>query len=45
MNTSPLEATRNQHIEAALRGSNYDPYIRYILLEGVYKGWAEEGKR
>ncbi|CAE6490197.1 unnamed protein product [Rhizoctonia solani] len=43
--TSFSEANRNQHIEAALRGLNYDPYIRYILLEGVYKNWAEETKK
>ncbi|KAJ1302318.1 hypothetical protein OPQ81_001134 [Rhizoctonia solani] len=42
--TSISEATRNQRIEAALRGINYDPYIRYILLEGIYKEWTEEAK-
>ncbi|CAE6473901.1 unnamed protein product [Rhizoctonia solani] len=45
MNISPLEATRNQHIEAALAGLNYDPYIRYILLEGIYNRWTEEAKQ
>ncbi|CAE6440652.1 unnamed protein product [Rhizoctonia solani] len=39
---STYDATRNQRIEAALKGVNYDPYIRYILLEGIYGQWIDE---
>jgi hypothetical protein len=38
----PSELVRNKHIEAALRGSNYDSYIRWILVEGIYQWWASE---
>ncbi|CAE6450138.1 unnamed protein product [Rhizoctonia solani] len=41
---SPSELARNQRIEAALKGLNYDPYIRFILLEGVYRLWAADAK-
>ncbi|CAE7111068.1 unnamed protein product [Rhizoctonia solani] len=43
-NIPPSEIARNQRIEAALKGLNYDPYIRFILLEGVYRLWAQDVK-
>ncbi|KAJ1300128.1 hypothetical protein OPQ81_011881 [Rhizoctonia solani] len=38
----PPVLTRNRHIESALNGSNYDPLIRWIVLEGIYGWWATE---
>ncbi|EUC60896.1 S1/P1 nuclease [Rhizoctonia solani AG-3 Rhs1AP] len=35
---------RNRQIEAALTGSNYDPLIRWIVLEGVDRRWGSEIK-
>ncbi|KAJ1299878.1 hypothetical protein OPQ81_002672 [Rhizoctonia solani] len=38
----PPVLARNRHIESALNGSNYDPLIRWIVLEGIYGWWATE---
>ncbi|KAG8754734.1 hypothetical protein FRC12_011103 [Ceratobasidium sp. 428] len=39
---SPSTLLRNKHIESALTGSNYDPLVRWIVLEGIYGWWAGE---
>ncbi|CAE6441126.1 unnamed protein product [Rhizoctonia solani] len=31
-----------QRIESALDGSNYDPLVRWIVVEGIYGWWATE---
>ncbi|KAF8594396.1 phospholipase C/P1 nuclease [Ceratobasidium sp. AG-I] len=38
----PSVLIRNQKIEAALGGSSYDPYVRFIVLEGIYGWWADK---
>jgi hypothetical protein len=38
----PSAITRNRHIESALAGAKYDPYVRWIVLEGMYGWWANE---
>ncbi|EJU01173.1 phospholipase C/P1 nuclease [Dacryopinax primogenitus] len=37
--TRPLPSTR---IESALRGSIFDPYVRWIVWEGIRGWWADE---
>lgn len=44
LSTSAIQLTRNDSIEFALRGSIYDPYIRWIVLEGIYNWWAKDLK-
>ncbi|CAE6452693.1 unnamed protein product [Rhizoctonia solani] len=36
--------TQNQEIESALTGSEYNPLVRWIVLEGIDGWWAEERK-
>ncbi|KAG9092246.1 hypothetical protein FS749_015895 [Ceratobasidium sp. UAMH 11750] len=36
---SPPTLVRNRQIESALTGSNYDPLVRWIVLEGIYSWW------
>ncbi|KAG9089110.1 hypothetical protein FRC07_012401, partial [Ceratobasidium sp. 392] len=38
----PPLLVRNKHIESALKGANYDPLVRWIVLEGIYGWWANE---
>ncbi|CAE6535181.1 unnamed protein product [Rhizoctonia solani] len=38
----PPTLIRNRHIESALDGSNYDPLVRWIVLEGIYGWWGTE---
>ncbi|KAG8740696.1 hypothetical protein FRC10_004041 [Ceratobasidium sp. 414] len=43
--TSPLPPAtliRNRRIESALPGSNYDPLVRWIIVEGIYVWWKDE---
>ncbi|CAE6502957.1 unnamed protein product [Rhizoctonia solani] len=39
---SPPTLIRNRQIEYALSGSNYDPLVRWIVLEGIYGWWTTE---
>ncbi|CAE6495759.1 unnamed protein product [Rhizoctonia solani] len=36
----PPDLIRNSHIKSALNESNYDPLVRWIVLEGIYGWWA-----
>lgn len=36
------EIDRNRQIESVLHGAIYDPYVRWIVLEGIYGWWAHE---
>jgi hypothetical protein len=36
--------TRSAQLEGALRGDIYDPYVRFIVKEGVWGWWREESK-
>ncbi|KAG9090601.1 hypothetical protein FRC06_000955 [Ceratobasidium sp. 370] len=38
----PEAITRNRQIEKWLHGAIYDPYIRWIVLEGIYGWWSDE---
>ncbi|QRV96259.1 S1/P1 nuclease [Ceratobasidium sp. AG-Ba] len=38
----PEEIIRNRQIESALHGAIYDPYVRWIVLEGIYGWWSDE---
>jgi hypothetical protein len=38
----PEAIERNRQIESVLHGAIYDPYIRWIVLEGIYGWWANE---
>ncbi|KAG8740698.1 hypothetical protein FRC10_004043 [Ceratobasidium sp. 414] len=38
----PPTLARNRHIESALTGSNYDPLVRWIVLEGIYGWWKDQ---
>ncbi|ELU37994.1 s1/P1 nuclease domain-containing protein [Rhizoctonia solani AG-1 IA] len=39
---SPSVLALNRRIESALTGSNYDPLVRWIVLEGIYGWWGIE---
>ncbi|KAL5637362.1 hypothetical protein ACGC1H_001116 [Rhizoctonia solani] len=45
LQTSGTALGRNHQIEAALNGSNYDPLVRWIVLEGIDGRWATEIKQ
>ncbi|KAG8714175.1 hypothetical protein FRC08_012281 [Ceratobasidium sp. 394] len=38
----PEVIIRNRQIEKWLHGAIYDPYIRWIVLEGIYGWWSDE---
>ncbi|KAG9125431.1 hypothetical protein FRC07_007625 [Ceratobasidium sp. 392] len=38
----PEALERNRQIEKWLKGAIYDPYIRWIILEGIYGWWSDE---
>ncbi|KAG9096212.1 hypothetical protein FRC06_008905, partial [Ceratobasidium sp. 370] len=38
----PSTLLRNRQIESALTGSNYDPLVRWIVLEGIYGWWKDQ---
>ncbi|KAG8707185.1 hypothetical protein FRC09_001975 [Ceratobasidium sp. 395] len=38
----PRTLLGNKHIESALTGSNYDPLVRWIMVEGIYGWWADK---
>ncbi|KAG8724989.1 hypothetical protein FRC09_010737, partial [Ceratobasidium sp. 395] len=38
----PKVLERNRQIERWLHGAIYDPYIRWVLLEGIYGWWSDE---
>ncbi|KAF8605653.1 phospholipase C/P1 nuclease [Ceratobasidium sp. AG-I] len=38
----PSVIVRNRVIEAALHGAIYDPYVRWIVLEGIYGWWSND---
>ena len=40
--TPPSVIVRNRQIEAALHGAIYDPYVRWIVLEGIYGWWSDD---
>ncbi|QRV96018.1 S1/P1 nuclease [Ceratobasidium sp. AG-Ba] len=40
----PSTVLRNKRIESALTGSNYDPLVRWIVLEGIDRWWADKVK-
>jgi hypothetical protein len=37
-------STGNRQLESALRGDIYDPYVRFIVKEGVWGWWKESSK-
>ncbi|KEP50031.1 S1/P1 nuclease [Rhizoctonia solani 123E] len=38
----PGAIARNRQIESALHGAIYDPYVRWIVLEGIYGWWSDD---
>ncbi|KAF8755385.1 Phospholipase C P1 nuclease [Rhizoctonia solani] len=38
----PEAIERNRQIESVLHGAIYDPYVRWIVLEGIYGWWTDE---
>lgn len=36
--------TGNRQLESALRGNIYDPYVRFIVKEGIWGWWKESSK-
>ncbi|KAG9102271.1 hypothetical protein FS749_009611 [Ceratobasidium sp. UAMH 11750] len=40
--TSLVAISEETEIESALTGSNYDPLVRWIVLEGIYGWWNDQ---